>query len=66
MVEDWLICSKMLKKGKKGKGKGKKGYVKDILLFNEYVLVIWRVDGYYNFDIYLLIIYLVFFFLKVG
>lgn len=66
MVEDWLIYSKMLKKGKKGKGKGKKGYVKDILLFNEYVLVIWRVGGYYNFYIYLLIIYLCFFFFKVG
>lgn len=46
MVEDWLIYSKMPKKGKKGKGKGKKGYVKDILSSNEYVLAIWRVDSY--------------------
>lgn len=30
----------MPKKGKKGKGKGKKGYVKDIISSNEYVLAI--------------------------
>lgn len=66
MVEDWLICSKMPKKGKKGKGKGKKGYVKDIISSNDYVLAIWRVDGYYNLDIHLLTIYLASSSSKVG
>lgn len=66
MVEDWLICSKMPKKGKKGKGKGKKGYVKDTLSSNEYVLAIWRVDGYYYLDLHLLTIYLASSSSKVG
>lgn len=66
MVEDWLICSKMPKKGKKGKGKGKKGYVNDIISSNEYVLAIWRVDGYYNLDLHLLTIYLASSSSKVG
>lgn len=34
----------MLKKGKKGKGKGKKGYVKYILLFNEFIVKIVAVN----------------------
>lgn len=54
MVEDWLICNKMPKKGKKGKGKGKKGYVNNIFSPEWYVLVnmLERIVDYNNPDLH--------------